>query len=119
MDRNAIKMLRYIRESDVCAEGYCRYDDFYPAFEAETGWKHQRVMCCVRYLEKHGYISYCEDSEGNHAGFELEHKAYHTRYFAWVSIRDFLVRSFLVPIAVSAVTAYITVLISSLMDSAA
>lgn len=97
LDRNAIRMLRFIRKSDVCAEGYCRYEDFYPAFEAETGWKEQR-----------GYISYCEDAEGNHAA-----------YFTWVNIRGFLVRSILVPIAVSAATAYITVLISALMDSAA
>ena len=113
MDSDARRMLRFIRCSDLCKSGYCLFDAFYDAYCAETGWVRQRTMACMRQLEEMGYISYCEDAEGNHVGFELEHKAYHHRYYAWANFRDFLAKSILVPIIVAAITAYITLVINA------
>lgn len=112
MDSDARRMLRFIRRSDLCSQGFCKFDDFYDAYCAQTGWPRQRTMSCMRHLESMGYISYCEDAEGNHVGFELEHKAYHHWYYSWVNLRDFLAKSILVPIFVAWVTAIITYFIA-------
>lgn len=113
MDSDARRMLRFIRSSDLCSQGFCKFDDFYDAYCAETGWVRQRTMSCMRQLEALGFISYCENAEGIRVGFELEHKAYHHHYYAWVKVRDFLATSILVPIIVAAITAYITLIINA------
>ena len=112
MDSGARRMLRFIRRSDLCSHGFCRFDDFYDAYCAKTGWHRQRTMSCMRQLESLGFISYCENAEGIRVGFELEHKAYHHRYYAWVDVRNFLAKSVLVPIFVAWATAIITYFIA-------
>lgn len=114
MHRDSRKMLRFIRKSDLLSDGSCLLVDFYEAYAAYVKWPEQRVMATLRELEEEGYISYCDDNHGNRVGFELEHKGYHPRYYAWVRIRDFLLESVVVPIVVAAVTAYITLLLESL-----
>lgn len=112
MHRDTKRMLKFLKSSDLLQDGSCMFEDFYDAYCEKTGWNSQRAMACMRQLKADGYISYCQDGYGNTIGFELEHKAYRFRYYSWVRIRSFLINSIIVPVIVSAITAYIAMLIS-------
>lgn len=113
MDRDARKMLRFMKKSSFLHDGYCLFDDFYSEFCDYSGWLEQHVMACMRYLEKEGYISYCQrKATGDNVGFELEHKAYHSFYFRLKPVCVFLVKSVIVPIIVAAITAIVTLFLN-------
>lgn len=114
MDKQARNMLNFMKTSDLCRDGDCLFVDFYEAYCNKFSVSESIAMACVRYLESKGYIKYGRNQHDVIVGFVLEHKAYHSAYFTWVAFRSFMVKSVLVPIAVSAITAFLTVLIAGL-----
>ena len=114
MDRDSRAMLSFIKSDPVCQNGFCLFSDFYDAFEAKTGIDEHRAMACIRFLESSGYIAYCQNQLGQNVGFEFEHKTYHQAYFTFSSIRSFLIKSVLIPIAVSAATSLLTMWLTQL-----
>ena len=114
MDKNSKQMLKYLTDKKCNPDGYMLFDDFYENYEEFSGLEEHETMACMRYLVDNGYISYCQNQDESNVGFELEHKAYHKKYFQWVSVKRFLIKSVLIPIAVSILT---TLVIALLKDS--
>jgi len=112
VDRSCHTVLSFIKRQFPKFDGYWLFLDFYPDCSSGTGLSEHRVMACVRELEKRGYIRYGTDQHGNVVGFELEAKGYHARYYHWAAVRDFLVKSVLVPIIVSVITTILVALVS-------
>lgn len=115
MDRKARKMLKYMKTSDLLRDGGCLFVEFYDSYCDSSKLSEDEASACIRYLEDSGYIRCEKNRHGDVVGFELEHKAYHSAYFSWVAFRSFMLKSVLVPIAVSAITAFLTVLIAGLL----
>lgn len=108
MDKSCRAVLTFIRNQIPGNAGYCLFADLYPACSAFTGLTDHQVMACIRQLQTLGFIRYTPDQTGRNIGIELEHKAYHLHYFRWASVRNFLVKSFFVPILVSILTTLVT-----------
>lgn len=104
MDQSCKKVLRYMLRVNPADEGHCLFHHFYDGCTQATGLSEHHVSTCIRTLEKLGFIAYVADQRGHTVGFELESKAYHRFHYGWVTVRDFLFKSVLVPILVTLVT---------------
>ena len=115
MEKESRKMLKFMLENSLCKDGSCLFSDFYEAYCKATGYPEQRVMACMRYLESKGFIKYGKNQNGRNVGFELEHKAYHYEYFSTHKKMDFIIKSVVVPIAVTIPAAFLTAWLTVLL----
>lgn len=107
MERSAKKMLNFMKTDQCCKGGNCPLFIFYKEYCKHAGCTQQEAMACIRYLEANGYIRFTKDQHGRNFGFELEHKARHSLYFAlrenWLLLRN----SVIIPAVVAFITAAI------------
>lgn len=104
MDRCTKKVLSYMLKTNPGKTGHCMFVHFYDECVEATGLTEHQVMASVRQLESDGYIQYVPNQHGDVLGFEFQNKAYHRFHYNWVSVRSFLFKSVLVPIAVTLLT---------------
>lgn len=104
MEKDAKAMLEYLTDQNRNPHGYMMFVDFYDDYEEYSGLPEQTIMACMRYLEEKGYIKYAQDQHGKTVGFELEYKAHRKGFFRREEIKDFVLKSVIVPIAVTLLT---------------
>lgn len=107
LDIESFKMLYYLTNKEYNPQGNMKFVTFYENYEKHSGKPEHRIMACLRYLERKGFIRYTDD----HLGFELEYKGYKKVLFATNEVFSFLVQSFLVPVFVSVFTAWLTIVV--------
>ena len=107
MEPNARKMLNYLSEPLRALdydEDFMPLDKIYSTYGEYNGCSQNYITTCLQYLADKGFIDYAKDESGNIIGVKLKYKAYHHKYFTWVSIRSFLGKSIVVPIVVTLLT---------------
>ena len=107
MEKQAKRMMKFIIKKGN-ANGLVLFSELYSEYGKITGLSNPRMMACVRYLNKLGYIS------TNNIGVYPDHEAYRSAGITWEKIRNALLFNFIIPAAVSFVTAIITVAVTEL-----
>lgn len=78
---------------------YYNFDKFYDY----STYSHE-IEGIIQQLANDGYLAFLD--RGN--GFKLTHKGLHRKAFEWIEIKQFLLKSVIVPIVVAAITALVT-----------
>lgn len=86
--------------SDSTGEVCVKYDPLYA----------RELTAAVDYLIEIGYLT-----ETGKYSIALTYKGLHPYYVRWIAVRDFIFRSILIPIAVSAATALLTLWLKGLL----
>ena len=69
----------------------------------------------LEHLQQSGYLSFEKNLAWEVTFISLNHRALNYKEVSWLELRAFLIRSILVPIAVSAVTSVVTIWISRVL----
>ena len=73
-----------------------------------------KLICVLDYLKKEGYLSYEKNLDNEVTYIKLFHKAFAYKELSFIKMKDFLMKSILVPIIVSIFTTLIGLFIKSL-----
>ncbi len=109
MDKLSRQIIKELESSPNCTRMF--YVDEEPFSNIAT---RPYISAAIKYLTDIGYLDEIIRN-GRVVGIKLSHKCLHRKYFAWVSIKSFLLRSILTPILVSFFTTLITLLLTVLL----
>ena len=73
-----------------------------------------KLICVLEHLQKEGYLSYEKNVVNEVTYIELFHKAFTYKEISLIKMKEFLMKSILVPIIVSIITTLIGLFIKSL-----
>lgn len=85
-------------------------------------WTFEKLAPLLQYLKLNGYVDYHEIRHGYYpvpdcAMLFTTHKGANYKEFRWLAFQDFLYKSIVTPIAVSAITSMIAILLAALSQS--
>ncbi len=106
MDKSSKVLLNHLIQQGGCEKMF--FFNELDVLSSQLNLPTEDVRANIRYLHDNGYIDYQKTKTGHTLTFSLSHKGLKYKDFKIEAIKDFLLKSVVVPIFVSIITALVT-----------